>query len=388
MIESYVEILATDELIDRKNLSINQWGHQADFFDGDMDTDWVSYQVAIVGISVDEENETYPNCSEAPDLIRQAFYKLFNWENNVKLIDIGNVKLGENMQQTYQHLAYVVEFLLKNHVIPIILGGTHDLTYGQFMAYESQGEPIKMVVVDEKIDLFHPEEVANSNSYLYKVLAHQPNFISSFNHVCHQNYLVDPEMFTTLQKFHFSCHRLGEFKTNFKRIEPLVRNADAISVDIAALRSGDAPGQKNTSPHGLTGEEACQLARYTGFGENVSSFGVYEYFPKNDLNNQTAQLIAQLIWHFIDGYSARRYEYPELFEEEFLKYVAVIDQGQELFFVKSKFDEKWWIKVPIMDGDNIESYELVPCTYEDYLNARDKNEIPDRWLQHFIRLSK
>lgn len=388
MLQNFVIPVDASNFIDLKKLSINQWGHQIVPYDKNSETEWQSFQIAIVGVNFDEENETENNSSKAADLIRAEFYKLYNWERQLNVIDIGNIKLGSDKRSTYDNLASTLELLLEQNVFPIILGGTHDLTYGQFMAYEKQAIPINMVLVDETIDLQHPEGGADSRSFLYKILAHQPNYITNFFHLCHQNYLVDPEMVATLEKFHFSCYRLGEFKENIKRLEPLVRNADMVSFDMASIRYSDAPGQREASPHGLTGEEACALTRYVGFGDKVSSLGIYEYFPENDNNGQTAKLAAQLIWHFIDGFSARRYDYPQLFTEDFLKYKVPFEEMQEIEFVKSKNDEKWWMKVPVMNGAEVERVELVPCAYEDYLKSVHYKEIPERWIKHFIRLSK
>ncbi len=388
MLQNFLTPIKINEIVDLKKLSVNQWGHQVAINDGNEELEWQGFRAAILGLNFDDENEGDTNCASAPDLIRSEFYKLFNWERNMQLIDLGNLNPGSDKKNTYDNLATVVEMLLEQNVFPIIIGGTHDYTYGQFMAYERQEIPINLVVVDETIDLQHPELGKDSKSFLYKILAHQPNFITNFFHLCHQHYLVDPEMVDTLEKFHFSCFRLGEFKENIKRLEPLVRNADMVSIDLSSLRYSDAPGQLSTSPHGLTGEEACALTRYIGFGDKVSSLGLFEYFPSNDNNRQTARLAAQMLWYFIDGFTARRYDYPQLFTEDFLNYKVPLEETQKIEFVKSKNDEKWWMKVPVMNGTEVERIELVPCAYEDYLKSIHYKEVPERWLKHFIRLSK
>ncbi len=388
MIHTLLEPVNINELIDLKKLSINQWGHQIVSYDAQEETIWNSFSLAIVGVNFDHENEGSNNCSKAANLIRKEFYKLYNWEYQLPVIDLGNLKNGASKEETYQNLGRLMHNLLSANVFPIIIGGTHDLTYGQFLGYEKQEFDVNIVMVDETIDLLHPETGIDSRSFLYKILAYQPNFISNFFHLGHQHYLVDPEMVDTLEKFHFSCYRLGIFKENIKRMEPLVRNADMVSIDLQSIKCGDAPGQREASLHGFTSEEACALTRYIGFGDKVSSLGIYEYFPENDVNNQTAKLGAQLIWHFIDGYTARRPEYPQYFDEGFLKYKVPFEEMQEIEFVKSKNDEKWWMKVPVMNGADIERIEYIPCAYEDYLKSVHYKEIPDRWMKHFMRLAK
>ena len=43
------------------------------------------------------------------------------------------------------------------------------------------------------------------------------------------------------------------------------------------------------------------LPRYAGISDKVTSFGIYEYNAKFDEKDQTAHLIAQMIWYFIEG---------------------------------------------------------------------------------------
>lgn len=59
------------------------------------------------------------------------------------------------------------------------------------------------------------------------------------------------------------------------------------------------------SPNGFYGEEICAISRYAGISDKVSSFGIYEYNSKHDSNYQTAHLIAQMIWYFIEGVNYR-----------------------------------------------------------------------------------
>jgi len=78
----------------------------------------------------------YDNTS-SPDAIRKEFYKLFHWHNNVNLADIGNVKRGASLQDTYAALQTIVAELLEQNKKVVILGGSHDITLAQYNAYTS-----------------------------------------------------------------------------------------------------------------------------------------------------------------------------------------------------------------------------------------------------------
>ena len=59
----------------------------------------------------------------------------------------------------------------------------------------------------------------------------------------------------------------------------------------------------------------------------------------------------------------------------------------DVVFYKSNKSERWWMEVPYQ-GDNENKYlrhHLVPCNYEDYLNAAE-NEMPDLWWKTYQKL--
>jgi len=71
--------------------------------------------------------------------------------------------------------------------------------------------------------------------------------------------------------------------------------------DLNAIKHSDAPGTKKIQPNGLTGEEACQLSRYSGISDATQCFGIFEYEPSIDEQGITAKVIAQMVWYFLDG---------------------------------------------------------------------------------------
>jgi len=102
---------------------------------------------------------------------------------------------------------------------------------------------------------------------------------------------------------------------------------------------------------------------------------------------RTAQLAAQMVWHFADGFYSRKNEYPELGERNYMRYIVPINEhDQDLVFLKSKKSDRWWMKVPTGNTLGEESTELVPCLYEDYLQAT-REDIPDRWINSILKYS-
>ena len=186
----------------------------------------------------------------------------------------------------------------------------------------------------------------------------------------------------------FDTYRLGYVRQNIEEVEPYIRNADMVSFDISSIRISDAPGNNLALPNGFYGEEACQIARYAGISDKLSSIGFYEYNPSLDIRNQTAKLIAQIIWYFIDGYYNRKNDLPHIQKDDYYKYnVALKIDKQLIVFYKSKKSDRWWMEVPCPTEINskYQRHYLVPCSYNDYLEAL-KEEMPDRWWQVYQKL--
>jgi hypothetical protein len=149
------------------------------------------------------------------------------------------------------------------------------------------------------------------------------------------------------------------------------------SFDLSAVRYCDAPANITGSPNGLTGEEACQLTRYAGMSQQLTSFGIYGFNEENDLHGMTARLLSQMIWYFIDGYLVRKTEARITERDEFIVFhVAFTDNDTE--FLKSKRTNRWWMKLP--------NQTFVPCSYNDYLLA-SSDQLPERWLREQERLT-
>ena len=161
------------------------------------------------------------------------------------------------------------------------------------------------------------------------------------------------------------------------------RNADLFSFDISAIRQSDAPGNGNATPNGFYGEEACQIARYAGLSDKVSSAGFFEMNPDHDRNGQTAHLLAQMIWYFIDGFYNRQQDHPALVADNCIRYtVQVSDFEDGIVFYKNKLTERWWMEIKCSESvrEKYKRHYIVPCTADDYQTAL-ADEIPDRWWQ-------
>jgi len=344
--------------------------------------------LAIIGVPEDRNAVDNTGCGQGPDMIRKYLYKLYPGPFNPRIIDLGNMKRGNTQKDTYFALTSVVSELLNAGIIPVILGGSQDLTYANYQAYQNLGQIINIVSIDNMFDLGKSEGELNAQSWLSSIILHQPNYLFNYANIGYQTYFIDQEALRLMNNLFFDTYRLGIVRADLEEVEPIVRNADVLSFDISCVRNSDAPGNQNNTPNGFHGEEACQIIRYAGLSDKLTSIGFYEYNPLFDQQGQTAHLIAQMIWYFVEGFYSRPHDFPFRNEEDYMKYhVTISDHKQDITFFKSKKTDRWWMEIPLPDEQRAkyERHYLVPCSYKDYQQAT-REEIPDRWWMVYQKL--
>ena len=341
-------------------------------------------QLAIIGVA--EDRNTVDNIGTGNDLsaIRKHLYQLYlgNWFSN--MADLGTIEKGKTPEDTYFALQEILVKLIKKGIVPIIIGGGQDLTYANYRAYDQLEQTVNLAVVDNRFDLGDIDDDISSESYLTKIIMERPNNLFNYSNIGYQTFFNSQEEIALLDKLHFDMYRLGEIVTNVKVVEPILRDSDIVSVDIGAIRRTEAPANNNAVPNGFYGEPICAICRYAGISDKVSSFGIYEYNAKYDEQDQTAQLIAQMIWYFIEGYNYRINEYPFTSKKDYKKYIVLIDDTTINFFKSNKSD-RWWMEVQ-HENNKFLKRTLVPCTYQDYLRA-GKQVFPERWWKTFRKLN-
>ena len=349
--------------------------------------DYRGAHIAIFGIKEERGAHNNRGTASAPDEVRKKLYHLKKGLGAYRIVDLGNLNIGHDVTESYVRVSEVCRMLLEHNVLPVIIGGSHDLDYGQYCAYESMDKLVSLLNIDAFLDLDEKKTSSENKHHIHKILLHEPNYLFSYTHLAYQSYLIDPHAVSILEKLYFEAFRVGEVRTNIQEIEPIVRNADMVAFDITAVRSSDAPGNANAQPFGLTGEEACQICWYAGLNEKLSSIGFYEYNPDHDDGNKkTASVVATMIWYFIEGYYNRKNE-QNFRSNDFMKYsVSMPVEPEVISFYKSKFSEKWWMEIPYAGG--IAKYSrnsIVPCNYSDYLTAV-QGEVPDRYISTLAKL--
>lgn len=335
--------------------------------------------VALFGVL--ESRNAFEKKPDKLDLdgIRLEFYRLMlgNWD--ATLLDIGDIEPGETVEDTYFVVKEVAAGLLEEEIIPIVIGATQDITFPTYRAFDQIKTMVNIVSIDSRFDFGEDDELISSHSYMSKIITEKPNNLFNFSNIGYQSYFNAQEEIDLMERLFFDSYRLGQIANDITLAEPVLRNADLVSLDARAIRASELGMSKNFSPNGFSGREICALARYAGLSDQVALFGIYEI----ENSSLSFQMVAQMIWYFIEGLSFRIKENPDSKNEDFSKFTVPTDTEQ-LVFYKSHITERWWVEVPsiLPDNNKSKSVSLLPCTEQDYLDACNQN-IPERWFKAY-----
>lgn len=335
-------------------------------------------------ISVPEFRGAGINNQSSPSF-RAHFYQLYpesNWSTTI--YDLGTIEQGATIEDTYFALSNVIGELVKNQIVPIIIGGSQDLTYAIYQGYERLEQLVNTCAIDKSLDMGNAQQVVNSKNYLSHILFSKPCFLFNHSVIGVQQPYTSPAEHELFEKLYFDTCRLGEFNQDFRLAEPHLRNADIISIDLESIKAADI-GSSSGSPNGFTSAQFCQVCKYAGISDKVTSIG---YFGELPMGRSGASLLSEGIWYFLHGYFSRVGDFPFGSKSEYTKFTVNIEEvNRTLVFFKSNKSARWWMEVPYppQKGTRYERHHMVPCNKADYDNAMN-NEIPDLWWKTYQKL--
>ena len=343
--------------------------------------DFEGVKFAILGLQENRANvdfiEDYEVCF---DPYRKAFYSLYsgNWNHNI--IDLGDIEKGESPEDSRFAAKETIAALLKMDIIPLILGAGQDLVYSQYRAYDGLGQMVNVVNIDSRFDLGNADLPISNKSYIGKMVVDQPYNLFNYSVVGYQSFFNSPQEIALMEKLFFDAYRLGGITSDITVVEPVMRDADIVTLDASAIKNAEFSYKSSESPNGFDGREICAISRYAGISNRVSSFSISE-IGNPTLNRSGAMLIAQILWYFVEGVNFRVKDEDFDEDNEFTTYIVPIDETV-LTFKKSNKTERWWILLPFISNVNnkLKRRTLLACTYGEYLGACNQ-EIPERWLK-------
>lgn len=333
-------------------------------------------KIAIIGIdsSVGKQKKL-----STPDLVRQYLYSLYV-PFNINIIDLGNLKKGKTLSDITYGIREVVTFLHSKKIIPVIIGDNNNLPFGTYLSYEETKKPVNIVAIDSTLSLKQKNIEIEEMHYLPRIVLRNNNCLFNYSLLGYQSYYMSPEDLNTLSRLYFDAIRLGFVQSNISESEPLVRDADIVAMHIRAVQKSSHHEFDTVSPNGLESREFCQLARYSGISDRLTTFGIY------GINNNKEEAItaSQALWYFFEGYSQRKHDYPSRKPGYWTKFHVNVGKDTFITFYKSPKSERWWMEVPYPKSGFVKSL-IISCSISDYQKAC-VGEVPDRWWKFYQKI--
>jgi len=332
------------------------------------------FDVVIIGVpeSSGSVNET---SDLAPDHIRESLYQMTKI-SNLRLFDLGNLKTNGNINNSIAALREVLIEMGDRGIISIIIGGSHQLTQSIYDCHLYLKKKLNLCVLDAKIDIGSNSSELTADNYLLNIFNTdiEHRILESFGIYGYQSYYTYAKQFEMLDNLSYEYTRLGQIRGQLDLMEPILRDSNAISIDVNCIRQQEFPANYRASCNGFYGEEICQIARYSALSDYLLIFGLFETNPVFDVNYQSSQLASHIVWYFLESLSQRNIESKSTLKKF---YVPINNKmTEQIIFYKSEVTGRWWFEIPEKQTIN----RLYSCSYSDYQKASN-NELPKKWWQ-------
>ncbi len=284
--------------------------------------------LAILGLPDDTGvslNNGRPGAKNGPAAIRAAlaafgtdYDGLHERDLDVLVYDAGDVTPStksdpvEALHETHDRVTDATRAIHDASMIPICLGGGHDLTFPTVRALaQVAGGPIGGLNLDAHLDV-----------------RTEPGSGMPFRALIDANF-INPTCFTVLGAGRFSntAEHSQWLKDKGARIIPaeVVLQSDTpikeaftrlvsgsapdapafVTIDLDAIDAAHAPGVSAQNPMGLSVHHAIKVARLAGARSAVRHFDIMELSPPHDDGGRTAKIAALLVLTFIAGFQGR-----------------------------------------------------------------------------------
>jgi arginase family enzyme len=336
--------------------------------------------IALIGLH-EHRNSFFHNSSYNVNQFRKVFYELYPGNWNLSIADLGDLPNGEKVEDTYFAIKEIGVHLKQMNIIPVFIGGSHDLMFPLYEIFQNFKQLVNIVSVDRSFDFSQEDELISGRSYMSKIIMEKPNVLNNYTNIGFQSYYCAEQEKDLMGKLYFDSIRLGQVLNQPALAEPVFRDADVVSFDMKCLSWHAIADPLKGQPNGIDSRTICSLTRYAGISDRVSFLGFFE-IPSTPM---TDQLLAQMIWYLIEGVQLRFDEYP-LSTRDFLKYSVTLSD-QIMVFYKSDKSNRWWMELTNNShlNNKTKSTTLLACTEKDYLDAME-DKIPERWYNAVKRI--
>ena len=293
------------------------------------------------------------------DQVRRYLYRLSKLDFEIPVCDLGDLVSGKSVQDTHYVLQEVLSLCHYKNAIPIVIGGSVDLSYALFSALNFHYKNIDYTHISNIVSLENDCEDISEKNFLSKVFSTKNFSIKDFHLLGYQKHLNELDSVKLIKEVEFDVIRLAEMMGTTDNIEPFFRRTNLVTLNCDAVESFAEPFSIHPQVNGLNRREICAYMKEAGLSENLQSVGIFNYNIEegSQLNHQ---LLAHMIWYLIEGINIQK-SHPR--EKSLETFVVLVDQSQYVF-KRDTFTNLWYF------GDQDHIKDCLPCSRQDYDNAK------------------
>lgn len=301
--------------------------------------------------------------------VRHALYQLSGGGLEVPVCDLGDLISGATVLDTHYVLQEILSACHYKQTIPVVIGGSTDLSYSLFSALNFHQKNIIFTEVTNALSLSSEGEEITEKNYLSRIFGSKTFSLKQYHLLGYQKHLNDEESVKMIREVDFDIVRLADMMNSPEKTEPFFRRSDLVAFNCDAVESLTAAFSVHPQVNGLNRREICAYMKEAGLSERLKAVGIFN-FNFNTLHQSYQQLLAQMIWYLLEGINIRK-THP--LEKEFETFWVLVGE-KEYAFCREIFSNLWYFGTP----DRIE--EALPCTRADFEEAK-KGYLNPRFLK-------
>lgn len=275
-------------------------------------------RVALVGFPSDEgvrRNGGRIGAVAGAAAIRAALYTLTPDARNAeafvdlldRTVDLGDVPVTGDLERDQEALGAVVAELLARGIVPILLGGGHETTYGHALGLVEAGMPFHLLNWDAHADVrpLTDDGLGHSGSPFRQALEHLSGLAQSYTLAGAVRGRVAAAHAAFVQA-HGQMVWLDDLdEARIDRIADAIQPKTLVSFDLDLVDAGAMPAVSAPGAGGLSPRLWLRAAEACARNPHAASFDVVELNPAFDRDGIGAALAALTVWHLLAGLAQR-----------------------------------------------------------------------------------
>lgn len=275
--------------------------------------------VVLLGFCSDEgvrRNSGREGAKAAPDYLRKVLANLpIHFSENIRLLDAGNIHTnGYDLESAQQALQWAVTLIKEAGGFPLLIGGGHEITYGHFKGLQSGDRSLGVINIDAHLDM-RPlvDGKGNSGTSFYqlnkelfdqgKVLQYLAIGIQEISNTQGLIQYAESQGVDIIFAEDIQVDNLQQVKA---RIDGFVNRVDDLylTIDMDAFSASFAPGVSAVALGGLIPDNMFySILKHIYAQPKLISLDIAELNPRFDLDERTARLAANFIFHLFKNIS-------------------------------------------------------------------------------------